>query len=151
VTNARNIEAVRHIIATLYAAQNALRSLAPEYKWAGLGNLLGDFGEFIATNLFQMQKAPAGSDGFDAIYNGKTVQIKTNHSSNPIGFRGTAELMLVLHVDDSGNYEVVYFGPFKSVLADSRRSERDNKNMITLSKLKKLQLKVGFPSPARVS
>ena len=41
-------EAIRHIIATIFSAQNALRSLAPEFKWTGLGNLLGDFGECVA-------------------------------------------------------------------------------------------------------
>ena len=41
-------EAVRHILANVFAAQNALRALAPEYRWTGLGNLLGDYGEFLA-------------------------------------------------------------------------------------------------------
>ena len=39
------IHAIKHILATIFAAQNALRSLAPEFKWSGLGNLLGDYGE----------------------------------------------------------------------------------------------------------
>ena len=37
------IQAIKHILATIFAAQNALRSLAPEFKWSGLGNLLGDY------------------------------------------------------------------------------------------------------------
>ena len=41
------IHAIKHILATIFAAQNALRSLAPEFKWSGLGNLLGDYGEWI--------------------------------------------------------------------------------------------------------
>ncbi len=133
------VEAVRHIIATLYSAQNALRSLAPDYKWAGLGNLLGDYGEFVAVHAFSLQKAKAGSDGFDAtLPDGRTVQVKTNHAASQVGFRGTADLMLVLHVRDNGDYEVVYYGPFKPVIDASRRSERDNKNMIAISKLRKL-------------
>ena len=38
------IEAVKGVIAALFAAQRALRALAPDYKWAGTGNLLGDLG-----------------------------------------------------------------------------------------------------------
>jgi hypothetical protein len=45
--SSNEINAVRHIIATVFSAQNALRELAPEYKWAGMGNLLGDYGEFV--------------------------------------------------------------------------------------------------------
>jgi hypothetical protein len=134
------IDAVRHIMATLYSAQNALRSLAPEYKWAGLGNLLGDYGEFLSVEYFGLQKAPAGSDGFDAILpDGRTVQVKTNHAARQIGFRGKADVMLVIHVTGSGEFEVIYYGPFQPVLDNSRRSERENKNMISLSKLRQLQ------------
>ena len=43
-------EAIRHIIATIFSAQNALRSLAPEFKWTGLGNLLGDFNNHATWN-----------------------------------------------------------------------------------------------------
>lgn len=145
ISKSDRIEAVRHIMATLYSAQNALRSLAPEYKWAGLGNLLGDYGEFVAVHSFGLKKAPAGSDGYDAIHpDGKTVQVKANHAAKQIGFRGTADLMLVLHVSESGAFEVVYYGPFQPVLEQSRRSERDNKNMISLSKLIKLQQVCGI-------
>ena len=59
-------EAIRHIIATIFSAQNALRSLAPEFKWTGLGNLLGDFGECVAIEHYGLTKAESGSSGFDA-------------------------------------------------------------------------------------
>ena len=36
------IQAIKHILATIFATEKALRSLAPEHKWSGLGNLLGD-------------------------------------------------------------------------------------------------------------
>ena len=75
-------EAIRHIIATIFSAQNALRSLAPEFKWTGLGNLLGDFGECVAIEHYGLTKAESGSRGFDAINNdGQTIQIKANYSS----------------------------------------------------------------------
>ena len=31
------VKAIQHVMATLFSAQNALRELAPEYKWAGMG------------------------------------------------------------------------------------------------------------------
>ncbi len=61
-----SIEAVKHIIATIFSAQNALRELAPDFKWSGMGNLLGDYGEYLCINHYKLIKAPAGSNGFDA-------------------------------------------------------------------------------------
>ncbi len=93
------IKAVQYILATIFAAQKALKTLAPEFKWAGLGNLLGSFGELVAIDYYGFTKAPSGADGYDALteYN-KTVQIKTNYSAKQIGFRGNADLMLVIKV-----------------------------------------------------
>lgn len=139
-----NVLAVKSIIATIYSAQNALRALAPEYKWAGLGNLLGDYGEFVTTRYYHLRKGAPGTDGFDArTQDGKTVQVKTNHAAGQIGFRGTADLLLVVRVDESGSWEELYYGDFDTVQQEARRSERDNKWMIAVSKLRALQSNVG--------
>jgi hypothetical protein len=136
----RKIEAVKGIIASLFASQRALRALAPEYAWRGLGNLLGDFGEFIAQTHYGLTKASAVSDGFDArTADGQTVQVKTNHAATQIGFRGEADLLLVIHVRDSGEWEEVYYGLFAPVKAASRYSARDNKSMIAIQKLKAMK------------
>ena len=133
------VEAVQHIMATLFSAQNALRSLAPDFKWAGLGNLLGDYGEFVAIEHYGLMKAPPGSDGFDATTSdGKTVQIKANHAASQIGYRGEADLMLVVKVATDGGWEEVYYGPFQAIKGASRYSARDNKHMIAISKIRKL-------------
>ena len=140
LTDKEKIEAAKGVIASIYASQRALRALAPDYKWAGLGNLLGDFGEFIAINHYGFEKAQAGSEGYDALRkDGKTVQIKTNHAAQQVGFRGKADLMLVIHVDDYGSWNEIYFGDFDLVEKNSTFSARDNKRMITISKLKRLQ------------
>lgn len=133
------LEAVRHIMATLFSAQNALRSLAPEFRWAGLGNLLGDYGEYVAIEAYGLEKAPSGSDGFDAVTpEGQTVQIKANHAANQIGFRGEADLLLVVKVEADGDWNEIYFGSFAEVKAIARYSARDNKHMVAISKLKAL-------------
>jgi len=132
-------DAVKHIIATVFSAQNALRDLAPDYRWAGMGNLLGDYGEFICINHYDLEKAPAGSKDYDALTkDGKTVQIKTNHAASTIGFRGKADLMLVVYVADDGEFEELYYGDFQLVKDNSNYGARDNKHSITISKLKKL-------------
>ena len=134
-----SIEAIKHIMATVLSAQNALRSLAPEYKWAGMGNLLGDYGEFICVEAYGLTKAPPGSNGYDALTpDGRKVQIKTNHASGTIGFRGQADLMLVIYVGNDGEFSEIYYGDFAVVQANANYSKRDNKSVITVSKLRQL-------------
>ena len=134
------IQAIKHILATIFAAQNALRSLAPEFKWSGLGNLLGDYGECVAIDYYGFTKADPGASGYDAIdKNGKKVQIKANHYSKQIGVRGEADLLLVLTVKEDGSWEEFYFGDFQKALSIANYSSRDNKHSISLTALKKLK------------
>ncbi|WP_165921344.1 hypothetical protein [Novosphingobium sp. PhB57] len=134
------VRAVQHIMATLFSAQNALRELAPEFRWAGLGNLLGDYGEFVAIKHYGLVKAPAGSNGYDATTpDGKTVQIKANHAASTIGFRGEADLLLVIKVEPDGQWTECYYGVFSAVKALARYSARDNKHMVHVRHLHALR------------
>ena len=133
------LEAVKGQIASLYAAQRTLKAIAPEYGWSGLGNLLGDFGEFVAVNHYGLEKAPPGAAGYDALTGeGKRVQIKTNHSSETVGYRGEADLFLALKVFENGEWEEIYYGDFGLVKENSGYSKRDNKRTITVKKLRAL-------------
>ncbi|WP_250517988.1 hypothetical protein [Caballeronia sp. ATUFL_M1_KS5A] len=137
--------AIQHVLASIFASQMTLRTLAPEFKWAGLGNLLGDFGELVAIEAYGLRKASPGSNGYDALMSdGRTVQIKANFAASAIGFRGSADLLLVLSVNNDGSWSEMYFGPFEPVAAASRRSERDNKSTISLSKLRQMHALHGF-------
>jgi hypothetical protein len=101
-----------------------------------MGNLLGDYGEFIALHSYGFKKAPPGKSGSDAITpEGLTVQVKTNHSSVDIGFRGEADKMLVLKVSDDGSREELYYGDFEPVRRIIMYSKRDNKYMVQVRKL----------------
>tara|TARA_B100001027_G_scaffold120372_1_gene83197 strand:+ start:381 stop:812 length:432 start_codon:yes stop_codon:yes gene_type:complete len=135
------IQAIKHILATIFAAEKALRSLAPEHKWSGLGNLLGDYGECVAIDYYGFNKDDPGTRGYDAIdENGKKVEIKAIHYSKQIGVRGKeADLLLVLTVKEDGSWEEFYFGDFQKAISISNYSARDNKRTISLTKLKKLK------------
>ena len=138
----REQEAVKHMLATIFSAQNALRDLAPGQKWRGMGNLLGDYGEYVALANYGLKKALGGSAGYDAVTpDGLKVQIKANHSSSTIGFRGESDLLLVLRVDSSADWKELYYGPFKPVRERATYSERDNKYMIPVARLQELSNK----------
>ena len=139
----QRIQAIKHIMDTVFSAQNALRTLAPEFKWAGLGNLLGDYGECVGIDYYNLKKAPPGANGYDAqTEEGKTVQIKTNHAASMIGFRGDADLLLVLHVNEKGEWNEIYYGDFKTAKNVSNYSKRDNKQTITITKLSSLKKEI---------
>ena len=132
-------EAVKYVVPTIFSTQNALRELAPEFKWAGLGNLLGDYGKYVCIKKYGLIKATAGARNYDVTTSdGKSVQIKTNHAANMIGYHGKADLMLVIHVSDDGEFEEIYYGDFEPGENASNFSKRDNKKTITISKLRKL-------------
>ncbi len=138
-TSQREQKAIKHIVATIFSAQDALRDLAPEQRWAGMGNLLGDYGEYIALSNYNLKKAPGGADGYDAVTaDGLKVQIKANHSSSTIGFRGEADLLLVLKVESNAEWRELYYGPFKPVKEKATYSKRDNKYMIPVARLQNL-------------
>ena len=135
----REQEAVKHIIATIFSAQNALRDLAPEQRWAGMGNLLGDYGEYVALAEYNLRRAPGGADGYDAVTaDGLKVQVKANHASSTIGLRGEADLLLVLKVESNAEWRELYYGPFKPVKEKARYSKRDNKYMIPVARLQEM-------------
>jgi len=132
-------EAVEHLMATIFKMQQALVALAPDYRWQGLGNLLGDYGEYVAMTLYGLRKAPSGAAGYDALTpDGQKVQIKSNRASSTIGVRGNADLLLVLGVNDDAKIEEIYFGDFARAIAVGSRSKRDNKISIPVAKLRSL-------------
>lgn len=136
----RKVRAAQKIFSEIFAAQKRLRKLAPEFRWRGLGNLLGDLGELIAIEKYGLIKAPAISNGFDAkTKDGRTVQVKTFLHSNQIGFRGTAKLLLVIQIREDGSWREAYFGEFKLLQKIAKYSKRDNKYVVSVRKLSEFQ------------
>jgi hypothetical protein len=147
ITKEQRIEAMKGVLASLFASQRTLKSLAPNFKWAGLGNLLGDYGEFIAIEAYNLQQAPRGANGYDAVRSdGKTVQVKANYAASQIGFRGDADMLLCLKIDLNGDWTEIYYGDFGLVKAAARYSARDNKHMVPVSALLKIA-KSGYVLP----
>jgi hypothetical protein len=152
ITKEQRVEAMKGVLASLFASQRTLKSLAPQFKWAGLGNLLGDYGEFIATEVYGLQQAPRGANGYDAVRpDGKSVQVKANFAASQIGFRGEADMLLCLKIDLTGDWTEIYYGDFALVKSAARYSARDNKHMVPLTALQKIA-KAGYvvsePLPA---
>ena len=129
-------EIAQNALKAIFAQQQILKTVAPDYNWNGLGNLLGDFGELIAIEQYGLQKAPTGAKGYDAVTpDGKTVQIKTSYASKQVNLRPRADILLVVHVDDNAAIEEVYYGDYDAAFNLGTFSKRDNKTVVTHSKL----------------
>ena len=136
------VEATKGIIASIYSLEKTLRVLAPDYRWSGLGNVLGDFGELVAIHHYRLKKAPSGSKDFDAFdKDKKKVQIKANHAAQQIGVRGKPDLILVIHVHDNAEWDQVYYGDYETVKKHSKYGKRDNSWKISIKKLRTLKPK----------
>ena len=132
-------KAVQSTFASIVRTRHTLKILAPEFKWTIGGNLVGDFGEYIAITEYCLLPAPKGSKNFDArTQDGKTVQIKANHEAGMIGYKGEADLTLVIQIQDDGDWKEPYYGDFQQVKDVSRYSARDNKYMISRKQLERL-------------
>ena len=99
-------------------ARNKLRKfyIASDLRFTFDGNLVGDLGEAIAAELFDIALSSRNEPGIDGhAHDGRTVQVKATGVSNGPSFRNTdsrADHLLFFDLDfDSLKGTVVYNGP----------------------------------------
>ena len=130
------VEAIKEIFASIFRSQNAMKALVPQFGWRGLGNMLGDLGEFLALFEFNLRKAPTGTRDYDAVTpDGQTVQIKTVYVGSTINMRGSADLLLVIRINSDGQWKKLYYGDYDVVKKKASYGKRDNKYSISIKKL----------------
>lgn len=127
---------VKKILASYLAAKDELVKIAPTFNW---GNLLGDYGEYIAINEFGLTQAEISTEGYDAKNKkGQTVQIKTirttNRSINHL--KKGADHLLVFQIDNNGDYQKIYYGNLKKIIDVSSKT-KIGEYTVGISKLKK--------------
>lgn len=126
---------VEECIVKIFEIQENLQENAKDFGWKGLGNLLGDYGEYLAAKHYEITLAPPRTKDYDAIdAKNRTVQIKACFHSKQIGLRGKANLLLVLRINRDGSHEEIYNGPFDDLPTGSW-SGTDTKHIIQHSQL----------------
>ncbi len=106
----RELIEVRDRLRTRYATS--------ELKFTIDGNLVGDIGEAVASELFGISLTEAGGEGIDGhAPDNRSVQIKATGTGRGPAFRPTemkAEVLIFLSLDfENAAGEVVYNGPEK--------------------------------------
>lgn len=139
----------RRTLLSIFKAQNKLQDIAPAYGWRGLGNVLGDYGEYMAIRHYGLVKAPKGTKGFDALSkDGRQIQIKTCLHSSTVSYRGEVQDLLVLQADHKGRLQEIYAGPFDNIAKEflkggtmkPQESTTDRKFFLKVSDLVKLNV-----------
>jgi hypothetical protein len=133
------------LIRALYAAVKELEDefVDENRKFTLDGHLVGSIGEVVAAYSFNLI-LPSGTEKHDAqsVDGNQKVQIKLTGAikNGRISLNSEPDNLIVLQLQDL-KFEVVYNGPGDIVWSEAYIN-KDSKRMISLSKLKKLQLEV---------
>ena len=115
----------------------------PSKKFTLDGRLVGDIGEILAEQLYDLKLFAGQKKTHDAESNGRLVQIKTTMKT-ALTFGKEPEFYLGLRIDESGEIEEIYNGPghmISEMIKDNKRSE-ESLYPIPISRLKQLNRQV---------
>lgn len=140
----RSTRQIRPILHRLYEARDELRQLHPDLKFTLDGNLVGDIGEAIAKDDFDLEPLPPGTKGHDfRAQDGRLVQVKTTQvKKGSVGLgltMQTFEHLIVIQLTEGGDYGILYDGP--GTLIDQARIGRKTPSL-TVNRLQQLQQEV---------
>jgi len=113
------------------------------------GRLVGDIGEALAQEEFNINLLPPNTPLYDAkeIDTGRMIQIKSSMNYFfSLPFNHTPEFYLALHINSNGSLETVYNGPGQPlrdyVLESGIKPYSTNWYVLSLGKLKSLSIRV---------
>jgi len=139
-----SVEKVKELLKSYLETKNKLKELEPNFNWS---NLIGDYGEYVAINHYNLKQVETGTAGFDAINGrGKTVQIKTiRNTTTSIKFSKGADYLLVISLENNADWKELYYGPMEKVKKFISYPNKKGEFTVNISKLKKIANKTAKP------
>lgn len=127
------------IIEKIYSAVTDLEHMFPGRHFTPDGHMVGSIGEALAAHYFGLTLNPASTKGFDAIKNGKKIEIKATQG-NRVAFRSCPEHALVLQINQRGQFQTIFNGPGHLIWQQFRgkATPSNGQFQISLNKLKAL-------------
>ena len=121
-------------VADLFAACRAL-GLTPD------GVMLGELGERIAAERYNLTRCPGSTKEHDAIdADGRRVEVKATGGKRGVAMRGPSERLIVLRFDEYGSAVEIYDGPGQLAWDNAGKlNPRNGQRTISLSKLRELR------------
>ena len=125
-------------IRTLYAIVNDLEAAFPGRRFTPDGHMIGSIGEVVAAEMFDLDLLPNSSAVHDATaHDGRLVQIKTTQRDR-IALSACPQHLLVLQINDTGSWNVVYNGPGEPAWERTGKMQKNGQRPIKLPALESL-------------
>ena len=140
---------ISQIIEKLYDTRNELREKFPQFKFTLDGNLIGDIGEAIAIEKFNLMKLPVGTKTHDCkAEDGKLIQIKATQQKEKGGRVGLGRYepkfdnLIVIQINENGMYEIIYNGLGKPITDKFKNLPLKQNYSISVKQLKELNAEI---------
>ena len=134
---------IKFYVQELLEIVSSMQKDYPSKKFTLDGRLVGDIGEILAEQIYDLKLLEGQQRDYDAISNGRLVQIKTT-MKNSLTFGNVPDYYLGLRVDEYGNVEEIYNGPGLLVweIVKNRKRPKNFLYSISVSSLRKQNIKV---------
>lgn len=131
------------LIRELYRIVAELEQMFPGRHFTPDGHMVGSIGECLAAYYYPLDLHRASFPEHDGVCAGRNIQIKATQRSS-IELKGEVEHLLVIRLDRSGGFEVVYNGPGAPVWEElkKKRAQRNGYRHISLSRLRSIMSSV---------
>ncbi len=143
---------IKNSIAKLLAIVKELKAEYPHKEFTLDGRLVGDIGEVLAEEIYQIKLLPGLAKHYDAVcLDGREVQIKTtmkNHLGFPCDY--VPDYYLGIRITSEGKIEEVFNGPGK-IIGDKlvhKKWPKTDFYSVAINSLKKLNEQV--PAKLRI-
>lgn len=127
-------------IRSLYEITNDLESRYPGRSFTPDGHLIGSIGEIYAAEHYGLKLFKASEKAHDGIApDGRLVQVKDTQRKR-IGISERPDYLIVLHIDERGDFEEIYNGSGKPIwnLLAKRKLPKNGQYQISISRLKSM-------------
>lgn len=125
-------------IRELYAVTQELEAEFPGRRFTPDGHMIGSIGEVIVADAYGLELLPNSAAVHDAkAPDGRLVQIKATQIDR-VALNSCPDFLIVICLDDCGEWEEVYNGPGKPVWDKAGRMQKNGQRPIRLTTLKRL-------------
>lgn len=134
---------IRNYVKELLSIVAKMQVDYPSKKFTLDGRLVGDIGEILAEQQYDLKLLEGLQKTHDAESHGKLIQIKTTMKDS-LGLGDIPDYYLGLRVDENGNVEEIFNGPGSMVweLVKNRKRPKNYLHSISISRLRKLNNEV---------
>jgi hypothetical protein len=127
------------LVKQIYSTVSELEKMFHGRHFTPDGHMVGSIGEAIAAHYYGLSLLPASNKGYDAVKNGRNIEIKATQKS-VVAFRSQPDYVLVLKIHSDGSFTEIYNGAGRRIWDQfvGKKIPSNGQFQITINKLLKL-------------